>query len=135
MFMSEAFWAQWSPRMLAVLRIMVALLFLQSGLSKYFGWPAPAPANFTFFSLSPGLAGLIEIVGSLLLLVGLYAREAAFIMSGEMAVAYFMVRAPRSFFPLVNNGRLDVLHCFVFLYLVFSGPGSWSIDEMRKKAA
>src|ERR1700731_2851493 len=81
---------RWAPQMLAVLRIFVALLYLQSGLSKYFGFPAPPPANFTAFSLI-GLAGIIEIVGSLLLLLGLFTREAVFLMSGEMAVAYFKV--------------------------------------------
>jgi putative oxidoreductase len=116
--------------MLGVLRIFVALLFLESGLSKYFGFPAPSPANFTIFSLI-GLAGIIEIVGSLLLLVGLFTREAAFFMSGEMAVAYFTVRAHLSFYPLVNNGRLDALFCFVFLYFVFAGPGAWSLDATR----
>jgi putative oxidoreductase len=122
--------ARWAPQMLAVLRIFVALLYLQSGLSKYFGFPAP---NFTAFSLM-GLAGVIEIVGSLLLLVGLFTREAAFIMSGEMAVAYFKVRAPLGFFPLFNNGRLDALFCFVFLYFVFAGPGAWSLDGMRQSS-
>ena len=122
---------RWSPEMLAVLRIFVALLFLQSGLSKYFGFPAPPPANFTAFSLI-GLAGIIEIVGSLLLLVGFFTREAAFIMSGEMAVAYFKVRAPLGFFPLLNNGRLDALFCFVFLYFVFAGPGALSLDARRQ---
>jgi putative oxidoreductase len=122
--------ARWAPQMLAVLRIFVALLYLQSGLSKYFGFPAP---NFAAFSLM-GLAGVIEIVGSLLLLVGLFTREAAFIMSGEMAVAYFKVRAPLGFFPLLNNGRLDALFCFVFLYFVFAGPGAWSLDSLRQSS-
>jgi putative oxidoreductase len=125
--------ARWAPQMLGVLRIFVALLYLQSGLSKYFGFPAPPPANFTAFSLM-GLAGVIEIVGSLLLLVGLFTREAAFIMSGEMAVAYFKVRAPLGFFPLLNNGRLDALFCFVFLYFVFAGPGAWSLDGLRQSS-
>jgi putative oxidoreductase len=131
MFGMEATWARWTPQMLGVLRIFVALLFLESGLSKFFGFPAPPPPNFAVFSLI-GLAGLIEIVGSLLLLVGLFTREAAFVMSGEMAVAYFMVRSHLSFYPLVNNGRLDALFCFIFLYFVFSGPGAWSLDAMRR---
>ncbi len=133
MFGVEATWSHWAPQMLAVLRIFVALLFLQSGLSKYFGFPAPQPDNFAVLSLI-GLAGAIEIVGSLLLLVGLFTREAAFIMSGEMAVAYFMVRAQLSFYPLINNGRLDALFCFVFLYFVFAGPAAWSIDATRQTA-
>jgi putative oxidoreductase len=126
----EATLTRWAPHMLGVLRIFVALLYLQSGLSKYFGFPAPPPANFTMLSLI-GLAGIIEITGSLLLLVGLFTREAAFVMSGEMAVAYFTVRAPLGFFPLLNNGRLDALLCFVFLYFVFAGPGAWSLDGLR----
>jgi putative oxidoreductase len=131
MFGIEPRWARWTPQMLAILRIFVALLFLQSGLSKYFGFPAPPPANFTAFSLI-GLAGIIETVGGLLLLLGLFTREAAFFMSGEMAVAYFTVRAPLSFFPLVNNGRLDALFSLVFLYFVFAGPGAWSLDQLRQ---
>jgi putative oxidoreductase len=123
-------WARWQPRMLAVLRIVVALIYLQSGLSKLFGFPAPPPANFTLFSLI-GLVGVIETFGSILLLLGLFTREAAFIMSGEMAVAYFMVRAPLSFYPLVNGGRLDAVLCFIFLYFVFAGPGAWSLDSRR----
>jgi putative oxidoreductase len=130
MFGIDVMWERWTPKMLAVLRIFVALLFLQSGLSKYFGFPAPPPPNFAMFSLI-GLVGIIEIVGSLLLLVGLFTREAAFIMSGEMAYAYFTVRAPLGFFPLLNNGRLDALFCFVFLYFVFAGPGAWSLDSLR----
>jgi len=121
----------WTPRMLSVLRIIAALLFLQYGLSKYFGFPARPPANFAMFSLI-GLAGAIELVGSLLLLAGVFSREAAFIMSGEIAVAYFMRRAPNGFFPQVNGGGLEVLFCFVFLYLFFAGPGPWSVDAARR---
>lgn len=123
---------KWQPQMLSVLRIFLALLYLQSGLSKYFGFPAPQPQNFTVFSLM-GLAGAIEIIGSLLLLAGLWTREAAFIMSGEMAVAYFMLRWPASFYPLLNRGYLESLLSFVFLYFVFAGPGPWSLDAMRAK--
>ncbi len=122
----------WTPRILSVLRIVTALLFLQYGLSKYFGWPAHPPANFTMVSLI-GLAGAIELIGSLLLLAGLFSREAAFIMSGEIAVAYFMRRAPNGFFPQVNGGGLEVLFCFVFLYLFFAGPGPWSVDALRRR--
>ncbi len=123
---------KWQPQMLSILRIFVALLYLQAGLSKYFGWPAPQPKDFTMFSLL-GAAGAIETVGSLLLLVGLWTREAAFIMSGEMAVAYLLRRVltGASFFPIVNGGMLESLFCFVFLYFVFAGPGPWSIDAKR----
>ena len=133
MFVNQATLQAWTPRMLSVLRIMAALLFLQYGLSKYFGWPANQPANFTTVSLI-GLAGAIELVGSLLLLVGVWSREAAFIMSGEIAVAYFMRRAPNGFFPQVNGGGLEVLFCFVFLFLCFAGPGPWSVDAARSRA-
>jgi putative oxidoreductase len=128
---NEALLRAWTPRILSVLRIMASLVFLQYGLSKYFGFPARPPANFTMISLL-GLAGAIELVGSLLLLVGVYSREVAFIMSGEIAVAYFMRKAPNSFFPQVNGGGLEVLICFVFLYLFFAGPGPWSVDAWRR---
>lgn len=129
-FGQQVNWARWHPRMLAALRIMAALLFLQHGLSKLFGFPAPSPANFTLMSLI-GLAGLIEVIGGLLLAFGLFSREAAFIMSGEMAVAYFMLRPSRSFYPLVSGGTLEVLYCFVFLYIVVAGPGAWALDNQR----
>jgi len=126
---------KYRPQMLSVLRIFVALLYLQAGLSKYFGWPGPQPKDFTMFSLF-GAAGAIETVGSLLLLVGLWTREAAFIMSGEMAVAYLLRRVltGASFFPIVNGGMLESLYCFVFLYFVFAGPGPWSLDAKRGNA-
>ena len=129
---NEAMLQSWTPRMLSVLRIMAALLFLQYGLSKYFGFPAHPPANFTMVSLL-GLAGAIELIGGLLLLAGLFARAAAFIMSGEIAVAYFMRKAPNGFFPQVNGGGLEVLFCFVFLFLFFAGPGPWSVDAVRRR--
>jgi len=132
MLINESVLRAWTPRILSILRIIAALVFLQYGLSKYFGWPAHSPPNFTMFSLL-GLAGAIELVGSLFLLVGLFSREAAFIMSGEIAVAYFMRKAPVSFFPQVNTGGLEVVICFVFLYLFFAGPGPWSVDAMRRR--
>jgi putative oxidoreductase len=130
--LNEARLSAWTPRMLSILRIMAALLFLQYGLSKYFGFPARPPVNFAMFSLI-GLAGAIELLGSFLLLIGVFSREAAFVMSGEIAVAYFMRRAPNGFFPQVNGGGLEVLFCFVFLYLVFAGPGPWSVDAARRR--
>jgi putative oxidoreductase len=132
MFSSERMQAEWTPRLLSVARIFIALLYLQHGLSKYFGFPAPPPANFHMFSLY-GLAGAIEIIGSLLLLFGLFTRPAAFIMSGEMAVAYFMNRPPRGLFPLLNGGSLEYLYCFVFFIFFLIGPGSWSLDAMIAK--
>jgi putative oxidoreductase len=113
---------------------VVALLFLQHGLTKLFGFPGAAPANFNWITLAPGLASLIETFGSLALLFGFYTRAAAFIMSGEMAVAYFMVHQPRSFFPYNNGGDAAVLYCFVFLYLALVGGGEWSVDAKLAKA-
>ena len=123
----------YAPYFLSVLRIVAALLFIAHGTGKYFGFPAigmPTPSPLSLF----GFAGLIEIIGGLLLLVGLYARAAAFVMSGEMAVAYFTAHLPRDFFPILNQGESAVLFCFVFLYIVFAGPGPWSIDEARASA-
>jgi putative oxidoreductase len=125
----------WSERMLSVLRIVAALLFLQHGLAKFFGFPHVAAFdNLQYFSLL-GLAGLIEIVGSVLLLLGLYTRLAAFVMSGEMAIAYFMRHAPDGFFPILNRGELAVLYCFLFLYFAVAGGGAWSIDRLRRNSA
>jgi putative oxidoreductase len=119
----------WSDRALSVLRIITALLFLQHGLAKHFGFPHVASFdNLQVFSLL-GLAGAIEIVGSVLVLVGLFTRPAAFIVSGEMAVAYFMSHAPRGFFPILNGGELAVLFCFVFLFFAIAGGGAWSLDR------
>ncbi len=124
---------RWAPYVLSVLRIIVALLFLQHGSSKLFGFPQPmsAPALFTML----WFAGAIELVGGVLLMLGLFTRAAAFIMSGEMAVAYFLVHAPRGFFPILNGGDAAVLYCFVFFYLVFAGPGPWSLDALWKRGA
>jgi putative oxidoreductase len=131
MLMSTSFRAAWQPRALSVMRIVVALLYLQYGLMKVFGFPVPGPA-----SLSPllMLAAAIETIGSLLLLIGLFTEAAAFIMSGEMAVAYFLRYAQESFYPIAKQGgSLTVLFCFVFLYLVFAGGGPWSLDSVRKR--
>jgi putative oxidoreductase len=123
----------WSDRALGLLRIVTALLFLEHGLAKHFGFPHVASFDhLQAFSLV-GLAGAIEIVGSLLLLVGLFTRPAAFVMSGEMAVAYFMAHAPRDFFPIINQGELAVLYCFVFLYFAVEGGGAWSLNALLRK--
>ena len=125
--------AAWSPRMLGVLRIVTALLFLQHGLAKLFHFPHVAMFDqMELFSLG-GLAGVIELVGGILLLAGLFVRPAAFIVSGEMAVAYFMVHAPQNFFPILNQGELAVLYCFVFLYLFVAGGGAWSLDAVLSR--
>jgi putative oxidoreductase len=132
---SNAVLATWSPRLLSVLRIVAALLFLQHGLAKLLHFPHVAMFDqLQLFSLL-GLAGVIELVGSVLLFIGLFTRPVAFIMSGEMAVAYFMAHAPRGFFPILNQGELALLFCFVFLYLAAAGGGPWSVDAVLGERA
>ncbi|MEI7875510.1 MAG: DoxX family protein [Alphaproteobacteria bacterium] len=129
----DAIATAWAPRLLSVLRIMSGLLFLQHGTAKHFKFPVmPMFAKLELASL-PGIAGVIEIVGSVLLILGLFTRTTAFILSGLMAVAYFVAHAPRGFYPILNAGELAVLYCFVFLYIAAAGPGPWSYDAMRKK--
>jgi putative oxidoreductase len=117
-----------SPYVLSLLRIVAALLFLEHGLAKLFGFPAASsmPAAFTLH----WFAGLIEVAGGALLAVGLFSRFAAFIMAGEMAFAYFLGHAPHDFFPLLNRGDSAILFCFVFFYIVFAGPGPVSLDAL-----
>jgi len=124
---TSSFFTEWSPRVLSILRIMVALLFLEHGTQKLLGFPPSPEPGPALLSLM-GLQGLIELVGGLLLLVGLFTRPVAFILSGNMAVAYFMAHAPQNFFPMLNGGDAAILYCFVFLYLVFAGAGVWSVD-------
>jgi putative oxidoreductase len=124
---------RWTNLLLSLLRIAAALVFMQHGSQKLFGFPpsgAPGPgAPLALFSQT-GLAGILEFFGGMLLLLGLFTRPVAFILSGEMAVAYFQVHAPRAFLPIVNRGELPVVLCFVFLYFAFAGGGSWSIDAL-----
>jgi putative oxidoreductase len=118
---------------LSVLRIVTGLMIIQHGMGKIVGFPAfPAYANVTPLSLL-GAAGFIELIGGALLILGLLTRPAAFILSGEMAVAYFMVHAPRSFYPLVNGGTLAIMYCFACLYLSTAGAGPWSVDAAMKR--
>jgi putative oxidoreductase len=124
--------ARWSPYMLAVLRILVALLFLEHGTQKLLGFPAGNDPQPPLLSLS-GVAGLLEIAGGLLLIVGLFTRPVAFVLSGFMAAAYFMAHAPQDLYPVNNGGDAAILYCFVFLYFVFAGPGAWSIDGARTR--
>jgi putative oxidoreductase len=128
---ADGFAAEWAPRALSVLRIVAALLFMEHGTGKLLGFPPGAtPANVELFSLL-GAAGVLETVGGLLLVLGLFTRPVAFLLSGEMAVGYFMAHFPRAFFPLLNGGDAAVLFCFVFLYLAFAGGGAWSVDRAR----
>lgn len=123
---------RYAPQALSLLRIVSALLFLQHGTSKVLGFPqfpmgAP-PVGSLFW-----IAGVIEIVGGLLLLAGLLSRPVAFLLSGEMAVAYWITHAPRSTFPLINQGEGAILFCFIFLLIAAAGPGPWSLDAKRKR--
>ena len=122
----------WEPRMLSILRIMVGLLYMEHGLAKIVGFPLqPNHRVYELFTLNPGIQGLLELVGGLLLALGLFTRPVAFILAGNMAVAYFMAHAPRGFFPLLNSGELAIVYCFVFLYLWVAGGGEWSLDRLR----
>ncbi|RAK61156.1 DoxX family protein [Phenylobacterium hankyongense] len=123
----------WAPRVLSILRIVTALLFMEHGLMKLFHFPAAAPGLPS--PLPPMLvaAAWIEIVGGALIALGLFTRAAAFVCSGEMAAAYFMVHAPQGLWPALNMGEAAVLYCFVFLYLVFAGAGLWSLDALVRK--
>jgi putative oxidoreductase len=127
------FWSSWTPHVLSLLRIMSALLVLQHGTAKLLKFPYnPSYDGIQVLSLI-WFAGLLELVFGSMLAVGFFTRFAAFVLSGEMAFAYFMGHAPRGFFPLLNNGNLAVLYCFVFFYLAFAGPGPWSVDAMARR--
>ena len=126
----------WEPRMLSILRIMVGLLYMEHGLAKILDFPhQPNHAPYALFTLNPGLQGLLELVGRLLLALGLFTRTVAFVLAGDMAVAYFMAHSPRGFFPLLNGGELAIVYCFVFLYLWVAGGGEWSLDRLRAPRA
>ena len=129
----ETLCQSWAPRLLSVLRIIIGLLFIEHGTSKFFGFPSGGDTgSVALFSLI-GLSGVLELVGGVLLTLGLFTRITAFILSGEMAVAYFVVHAPSSFFPLINRGEPAVFYCFLFLYIAAAGAGPWSIDALRRR--
>ena len=117
----------WAPRVLSILRIMTALLFMQHGTQKLFGFPPSEHPGPDLLSLL-GFQGLVELLGGILILIGLFTRPVAFVLCGDMAVAYFMAHATKSFFPALNGGDAAVLYCFVFFYLAVAGGGSWSLD-------
>jgi putative oxidoreductase len=129
--MNEAM-AIWAPRLLSMLRIVAAFLFLQHGMQKWLAFPAPRSSPTVLWSLG-GVAGLLELFGGLLLLFGLFTRPVAFLLSGLMAFAYFIAHAPRGFWPIVNGGELAALYCFVFLYLAAVGGGPWSVDRWVRR--
>jgi putative oxidoreductase len=131
----------WAPRALSLLRFVVGLCFLEHGLTKLFGFP-PAPMSAHAHLSTPlagfaplGVQGAIELVGGALVCIGLFTRPAAFILAGDMAIAYFAAHAPRSVFPVVNGGTGAILYCFIFFYIFFAGPGPWSLDYLLRRSA
>ena len=135
MSLTPAFYATWSPRLLGLLRIILGFLYIQHGTAKLFGVPHVAMFDgLQLFSLM-GAAGVLELVGGALLLVGLFTRPVAFILSGQMAAAYFMAHAPAGFLPILNGGEMAVMYCFAFLYFAVAGAGAYSLDALRGKAS
>src|SRR5262245_45540657 len=124
----------YAPRLLGILRVMSGPLLLQRDTTKYLNFPLGPMNNASPMSAS-GVAGLLELVGGALLIIGLFTRPVAFLLSGMTAIAYFYAHAPRGFFPILNTGELTVLYSFVFLYLAAAGGGAWSLDRVRKKEA
>jgi len=123
----------WKPRILSVLRLVVGLLMLEHGLAKLFQFPYVEQFAHTLPYTLEWWSAVIELAGGALLALGLFTRPAAFILSGEMAFAYFLVHAERSFFPILNGGELAIVYCFLFLYLADAGGGAWSLDALLKK--
>ena len=124
----------YTSQLLAVLRVMAGLLLLQHGTAKYLNFPVGRFNNASPFTMS-GFAGVLELVGGVLIIIGLFTRPVAFILSGMLAVAYFWAHAPQGFFPIVNGGELAALYSFVFLYLAAAGGGDWSVDKLRRSEA
>ncbi|MES2095448.1 MAG: DoxX family protein [Pseudomonadota bacterium] len=123
--------ASWAARLLSILRIVAGFGFIEHGTSKFFGLPPfPAPLNPLLYA-----AGTLELVGGGLIILGLFTRPVAFVLSGMMAVAYFMAHAPKGFFPAANMGEPAMLYCFIFLYLAAAGAGPWSVDAARSKSS
>ena len=134
MFESQAFREMWAPRLLSVMRILLGLCYLEHGLSKYFGFPAAQPANFHIVSMI-GAAGAIEIIGSVMIILGLYTRWVALLISGEMAIAFFIYanRLARSLYPLTNGGELEAVFCIFFFTIFLVGGGVWTLDRALKR--
>lgn len=128
-------WLTWAPRLQSVLRIVAAFLFLQAGTMKLFAFPAGVPPDGSTVPLlsQMGLGGILEAFGGALLLLGLFTRPVAFLLSGEMAVAYFQFHFPKSFWPVMNGGDSAALYCFVWLYFSAAGAGPWSLGAKRGK--
>jgi putative oxidoreductase len=134
MTMEFTWLSRWQPQILALLRIVAGLLFLEHGTSKFFAFPVPFPLPGPLPPLLVA-AGVIELIAGLLITLGLFTRLAAFIAAGEMAVAYWMQHFPKSPWPVANMGEAPILFCFVFLYLAAAGPGAWSLDRARTRSA
>lgn len=128
----------WTGRMLSIFRIVAGLMFIAAGTMKLFGYPPPPPPMTTMpvFPVwsEPWIAGVLETIGGTAIVLGLFTRPVAFVLAGEMAVAYFQGHAPQAFFPNTNNGIPAVMFCFLYLYLMFAGAGSWSIDALIARA-
>lgn len=123
--------ASFAPQLLSILRIMTGLLFFAHGSAKLLGFPQVDMFNDAQLLSMTGFTGILELVGGLLVAIGLFTRYAAFVLSGMMAVAYFMAHAPQGFHPILNQGELAIMFCFVFLYLAAAGPGPLSVDAQR----
>jgi putative oxidoreductase len=119
---------RYAPVALAVLRIVTALIFMEHGTQKLFGFPAPPESGLPAIGSIFWFGAILEAVGGFLILIGFLTRPVAFVLAGEMAVAYWLFHAPRGFFPVLNGGDAAILYCFVFLLMVFTGPGAWSVD-------
>lgn len=127
-------WSSWEPRLRSVLRIVAAFLFMQPGGMKLFSFPIPMPAGNVLTPFSEiWFAGVLEVFGGGLLLLGLFTRPVAFLLSGEMAVAYFQAHGPKGFWPLANGGTDAIFYCFLWLYFSAAGAGSWSLDALRRR--
>jgi putative oxidoreductase len=126
-------WISWAPQLRSILRIVCGVLFIPIGTMKLFAWPVGMPPNNATATLlsQVGIGGVLEVAGGILLILGLFTRPAAFILSGEMAVAYFQFHAPMGFWPMLNQGQPAILYCFIFLYLSAAGAGPWSLDALR----
>jgi putative oxidoreductase len=128
-------WSSWQGEILSLLRIVAAATFMLAGTSKLFAFPIGMPPNgqTATFGTQIWIGGALEVFGGLLMLLGLFSRPVAFILSGEMAVAYFQFHQPQAFWPTVNGGVAAVLYCFLWLYFSAAGPGPWSLDERRPR--
>ena len=122
----------WAPQLRSVLRVVAGFLFIAHGTQKLFGAPSAEPREPVELLSLAGIAGGMEVAGGLLLLLGLFTRPVAFLLAGEMAVAYFLRHMPQGFWPLVNRGELAALYCFLFLYFAAMGGGPWSLDALRR---